>query len=213
MSNSTQKNIEHTDVRLLGFSIPFAIIDFLQSIVVALLICIFVYVVIAMPNQIEGNSMIPNFHNGEIILTSKINHWLGNTSIGNSLDLDYKRGDVVVFQKPGFNDFIKRLIGMPKDRIALRDGDIYINGKKLVESYLPENTYTRGGDFLENNGDEITVPEGKYFMVGDNRQDSHDSRYADIGFVSRDWMKGKVILRYWPIQSFKVVNDGNFKFE
>jgi len=181
------------------------IADFLQSIVVAVSICIVVYLFIATPNQIDGQSMEPNFSNGEIILTNKITHWFGGTQIGKSLGMDYGRGDVVVFQKPGFNDFIKRIIAIPGDTIAINDGSVYINNIKLKEEYLGENTYTRGGTFVKENTEPVVVPEGNYFVMGDNRSNSHDSRYIDIGFINRDWLKGKVILRYWPIYKLSLI--------
>jgi signal peptidase I len=188
-------------------SIRSSIVDFAQSIVIALSICIIIYIFLATPNQIEGKSMEPNFSDGQIVLTSKVNQWLGSTPLGKNLDLDYKRGDIVVFQKPGFNDFIKRIVGVPGDKVQIRDGYIYINDEKLDESYLPVETYTTGGNFIEDNGDSKTVPAGQYFAIGDNRNNSHDSRYLDIGFISRDWMKGKVIVRYWPIRDFKLIRD------
>ncbi len=187
-------------------------IDFLQSIVIAVVICLIVYIAIAMPNQVEGQSMQPNFYNNDIILTNKLSQWLGETNLGDSLGLDYHRGDVIVFQKPGYNDFIKRLIGLPGDRLALKDGTIYVNGEKLDESaYLPEDLETIGGTLLVDGGDELTVPTGHYFAMGDNRKNSHDSRYIDIGFIKREWMKGKVILKYWPINEFHVVKDPSYK--
>ena len=188
------------------------IVDFVQSIVFALVICLFVYLFIAMPNQIEGNSMNPNFHNNEIILTSKVQQWLGGTALGRSINLDYQRGDVIVFQKPGFADFIKRVIGLPGERIRLKEGYIYINDRKLVEDYI-QGIYSIGGDFIKNNGEERTISLNHFLVMGDNRGDSHDSRYSDIGFIDRSWMKGKVILRYWPLNALQGITAGNSKLE
>ncbi len=199
------------DKEIWGLRIPYSFLDFMQTVAFALVICIVVYIFIAMPNQIEGDSMIPNFHNGEIILTSKLSQWLGQTQVGQSLGLDYNRGDVIVFQKPGFNDFIKRIVGMPKDKIALKEGYVYINGEKLNETYLPNGLLTKGGDFIENNGEEKPIPDGRYFVMGDNRNDSHDSRYLDIGFISHDWLKGKVIVRYWPLDKITGIQTPSYK--
>lgn len=208
------ENIERTTVtenrtenrKVFGVRVPYAVLDILQTLVISLSICVVIYIFIATPNQIEGESMEPNFFEGEIILTNKLSEWLGPTQVGKQLGLDYNKGDVVVFQKPGYNDYLKRVIGVAGDKIRLRDGFVYINGHKLDEGYLPPATFTRGGSFLKENGEEKTVPEGKYFVMGDNRDNSHDSRYADIGFVDRTWFKGKVILRYWPINKFTVIN-------
>lgn len=186
-------------------------IDFLQSVVIAVVICLIVYIAIAMPNQVEGQSMQPNFYNNDIILTNKLSQWLGETNLGDSLGLDYHRGDVIVFQKPGYNDFIKRLIGLPGDKVALKDGIVYVNGEALDESqYLQEGLDTLGGTLLVDGGDELFVPEAHYFVMGDNRKNSHDSRYIDIGFIKRDWLKGKVVLKYWPINEFHVVKDPSY---
>jgi signal peptidase I len=192
--------------KVFGVRVPYAVLDVLQTLVISLSICVVIYIFIATPNQIEGESMEPNFFEGEIILTNKLSEWLGPTDIGKKLGLDYNKGDVVVFQKPGYNDYLKRVIAVAGDKIKLVDGYVYVNGNKLNEEYLPPATFTRGGSFLKENGDEKTVPEGKYFVMGDNRANSHDSRYSDIGFVDRTWFKGKVILRYWPINKFTVIN-------
>jgi len=189
-----------------SFSIKNNIIDFLQSIVIAIAICVVVYIVFATPNQIEGESMEPNFFNNEIVLTSKVHQWLGASDFGKSIGVDYHRGDVIVFQKPNFSDFIKRVIGMPGDKIQIENGKVFINGTQLVENYLPSTEITPGGSFLKDGGDALTVPADSYFVMGDNRENSHDSRYSDIGFVKREWMKGKVLIRYWPLSSFKIIN-------
>lgn len=192
--------------KLFGVRVPYAVLDILQTLVISLSICVVIYIFIATPNQIEGESMEPNFFAGEIILTNKLSEWLGPTQVGKQLGLDYNKGDVVVFQKPGYNDYLKRVIGIAGDKIKLQDGYVFINGQKLNEDYLPPATFTRGGSFLKEDGEEKVVPEGKYFVMGDNRANSHDSRYTDIGFVDRTWFKGKVILRYWPINKFTVIN-------
>lgn len=184
------------------------ITDFLQSVVIAISVCIVIYIVVATPNQIEGLSMEPNFDNAEIVLTSKVHQWLGATEFGKSLGISYQRGDVIVFQKPGFSDFIKRIVGMPGDKIELREGKVYINGEALNEPYLSNDVYTPGGTLLKDNDiAPLTVPEGSYFAMGDNRTNSHDSRYSDIGFIKREWFKGKVLLRYWPLNKFEVVGN------
>lgn len=191
-----------------NFDLKGNIIEFLQSIVIAIAICIVIYIFIATPNQIEGLSMNPTFENGEIVLTSKVHQWLGGTPFGEGIGIKYNRGDIVVFQKPGFDDFIKRIIAIPGDTIALKAGQIYINGQLIKEDYLSEGTYTKGGSFIQENGSEKKLGEGEYFLMGDNRNNSHDSRYSDIGLIKRDWLKGKVLIRYLPINKVTVMNHG-----
>ncbi|MCS7316976.1 MAG: signal peptidase I [Candidatus Dojkabacteria bacterium] len=187
--------------------------DTLTTIAISIGLFVFITTFIVTPNQVEGMSMSPNFETGDIILTNRLSYWIGQTEVGKLLHLDYQRGDVIVFKKPNNHDLIKRIIGLPGENIAIRNGKVYINGKELKEKYLPENVYTTGHSFIQNNGKEILIQPNTYVVMGDNRQDSHDSRYLDIGLVKREWIKGKVILRYWPINKFGIIYSGQFNFE
>lgn len=187
-------------------------IEMLRSLTISLIICIFIYSVLLTPNLIQGSSMLPNFHDGELLLTNKITQWLGSTDLGHDLGLDYARGDVVVFQKPGEKDFIKRVIGLPGEKIYVHDGKVFINGHELHEEYLSKDVYTPAGSFLRDN-QEKEIPANHYVMMGDNRLDSKDSRYTEVGFVKREWMKGKVFFRYWPITMFGSINTGLTEME
>ena len=164
-----------------------ALFDFLQGIVVILAIMVMIYLFIMSPQEINGASMEPNFHNGEYILTNKIEYKLHNP----------RRGDVVIFKSPRNKDidYIKRIIGQPGDRIMLKGGNYYINGIKLDELYLTPGTYISAGNFLRE-GSEIIVPEGRYFVSGDNRGHSSDSR--EFGPIPKEDFIGKAFFRYWP---------------
>lgn len=164
-----------------------ALFDFLQGIVVILAIMVMIYLFVMSPQEINGASMEPNFHNGEFILTNKITFKLGNPI----------RGDVVIFKSPGNKDvdYIKRIIGLPGDTVALKNSKIYVNNQLLNESYLAPDIYIFGGTFLQE-GSEITVPEGRYFVMGDNRPHSSDSR--EFGTIALGDFIGKAMLRYWP---------------
>jgi signal peptidase I len=137
-----------------------AIFDFLQSIVVVLAVMVMIYLFIMSPQEINGASMEPNFHNGEYILTNKVLYKI----------YDPKRGDVVIFKSPRNKeiDFIKRIIGLPGERVRLSENAFFIDGQKLDEKYLPLGVYVFGGTYLREN-EEVTIPEGKYFVIGDNR--------------------------------------------
>lgn len=185
------------------------IVDIMQILVIALAIAIFVYIFLAIPNQVDGQSMEPNFHNAELLFTNKIVQMVGDKSIGQKMDYDYGRGDVIVFQLPGNPDYIKRIIAVSGDTIAIEDNHPIINGKIVTEAYIPSTTLTEGGTFLAE-GEEKIVPENSYFVMGDNRQASKDSRSSNVGFVERRYIKGKVFLRWWPLNRFGLIGTGEF---
>lgn len=180
------------------FSFSQSVLDFIQSLSISLILCMLIYLLIAMPNQVQGSSMEPTVHPGEIILTHKLSNWLGNTKLGETLGLTYSRGDIIVFRKPGLSDFIKRIIAEPGDKIEIIKGRVYINDSLLDESeYLPDGVVTEPGTFLRE-GEALIVPEDSFFVMGDNRYNSQDSRFLEVGFVKKKWIKGEVIIRYWP---------------
>lgn len=189
-----------------------SIADLISSVAISIAVCVFITVFIVTPNQVEGISMSPNFETGDIILTNRLSYWLRNTDLKNILNLEYQRGDVIVFQKPGRDDLIKRIIGLPGEKIVIKNGKIFINDRELVENYISESISTTGGNFLSNNTEKI-IPKDSYIVMGDNRPDSHDSRSSDIGFVKKEWIKGKVILRYWPLNKISIINGSNFIFK
>lgn len=180
-----------------GKSFKESILDFTQSVVIALTLCAFLFIFIITPNEVEGNSMLPNYYTGDRLYTNKLTYWLGNSDFGKQLGLNYQRGDVVVVDKPGMNlSLIKRIIGLPGERIRLVDGYVYINGEKLNEFYLEAGMRSLPGTFLQQN-DEKVIPNDNFFVMGDNRTVSNDSRY--IGFINERWISGRIFLRIWPL--------------
>lgn len=173
--------------------------DILESIVVALAIFVVVYLFFYQPHQVKGASMEPNFHDGEYILTNKFEYRF-------SLP---KRGDVIVFKSPQNPDidFIKRVIGKPGDRIKLINNHFYINDILLPEPYISPSLFTYHGSFL-NEGSEIVVPDEYYFMVGDNRPRSSDSR--EWGPIHKSAIIGKSQLRYWPFDRFGLIEHVSY---
>ncbi len=195
---------EKLTVPVLGFNVPIEVYDFFRTAGIVLVLCILVYIFIATPNQVEGDSMIPTLSNKDLIITDRVSQWMGN--ILKDSTFSYERGDIIVFQKPGFKDFVKRIVGLPGERISIHNGRVFINEVELTEDYIYQDS-TMGGNFITNDGQEILVPENRYFVLGDNRIDSLDSRYEDIGLINRDWIKGKVLLRYWPLTVFNVFEN------
>jgi signal peptidase I len=118
-----------------------------------------------------------------------------------------KLGDVVVFKAPPEpdKDYIKRVIGTPGDTVEVKDGQVYRNGKLLDESkYLKPTVKAYSGTFLKE-GDTITVPEDEYFVMGDNRLYSSDSR--EWGFVKRNEIIGESLFVYWPFNRMRLVEN------
>ena len=170
--------------------------DFIEAIVFALAIFLVVYLFLFQPNQVKGFSMEPTFHDGEYILTDKLSYRMGRP----------QRGDVVVFKSPKNSDidFIKRIIGLPGEKVKIFGGKVYINDQILDESgYLDPSVYTGPESYLSDNRD-ITLPAGYYFVMGDNRPHSSDSR--DFGPVTPSEFVGKVFFRYWPIDRFGAIS-------
>jgi len=163
-------------------------LDLIETIVMALAIFVVCYLFLFQPHQVKGNSMFPNYHDGEYILTDKVSYRFGNPV----------RGDVVVFRSPQNKevDYIKRVIGFPGETIKIEAGSVFINNQKLNENYLPADHLTTGQSFLTE-GQEFVVPQGEYFLMGDNRNHSSDSR--EFGSVEKEEFIGRAFLRYWPV--------------
>ncbi|MBW3536214.1 MAG: signal peptidase I [Actinobacteria bacterium] len=140
---------------------------------------------------IPSGSMEPTLHIGDRVLVNKLSYTLG----------DIDRGDLVVFSRPDIppdaatavRDLIKRVIGLPGDTIESRDGDMYVNGRRLEEPYLPPGT-------VSENVPRQVVPPGKVWAMGDNRGNSRDSRV--LGFIDLDSIHGKAFVRIWPLGDF-----------
>lgn len=173
-------------------------LDLIETIVMALAVFVVIYLFLFQPHQVRGNSMYPNFHDGEYILTDKISYRVGEP----------KRGDVVIFKAPRNEeyDYIKRIIGLPGETIKISSNQIIINNTALPESYL-DKIITSSGSFLRPQ-DQILVPENNFFVLGDNRSHSSDSR--EWGFVPKENIIGKAWLRYWPPPAFGIVPAADY---
>lgn len=163
------------------------VMDILETVVFIGSLFIVVYLFIMQPNQVKGASMDPTFNTGDYIFTSKVTYKFRG----------YNRGDVVVFKSPKNPDieYIKRIIGLPGDKVMVKDGEVYVNGIKLTENYIAAKTNLWENGFSKN-GEEITVPDGDLFVMGDNRPRSSDSR--EFGPVPEDSIIGHVFYRYFP---------------
>lgn len=176
-------------------------LDILQVLIFAVSIFLFIYLLVLQPHKIKGASMEPNFHDGEFLLTDKVTYRFNEP----------QRGDVVVFKAPPdeANEFIKRIIAVPGERVKVEGGKVFINGQQLTEEYLEPGLATLSGSVLAE-GQEYIVPEGQYVMLGDNRNHSLDSR--NIGFIGKEKITGRAWLLYWPINEAGVVKAPNYNF-
>lgn len=172
------------------------IFDFLKTLVFSLLLVIFIRFFIISPFSVKGKSMEPSFYEGEYLIVDEVSYRFKEP----------KRGDVIVlkYTDKGTSEFlIKRIIGLPGEEIIIKDGEVFIKNEEnpdgfyLEEIYLPENIETFG------NIKEI-VSSDNYFILGDNRPNSLDSRY--FGSISKDQIIGRVFLRGYPFDRFTLFN-------
>lgn len=187
-----------------GFSLGSFLLEFIQSIVLALSVFVLIYLFVAQPNEVKGNSMYPTFLDKEYLLTDKLSYQFN----------DPQRGDVIIFKAPASEacsvdgcEYIKRIIGIPGDRVMIMEGKVYLNGVVLDQFFLPEGFKTNTGEYMSE-GLEITVPEGQYLCFGDNRPNSKDGR--EFGPIEGDSIVGKAFFKYWPISSIGLIEKVNF---
>lgn len=183
-----------------------AFVDFLyeifETLILSAAIFLLLYFFLVRPHQVKGDSMVPNFHDGEYLLTERLMFHI--------LKKPLNRGEVVVFKAPENNqvDFIKRVLGLPGEKILLEEGKIRIinaenpQGFPLNEDYLSGGTQTFGKRTIQE-GQPFEIPPDNYIVMGDNRERSSDSR--EWGLVPRANIVGKVWLRYWPPNVFGMI--------
>lgn len=163
--------------------------DWVISIAIAVVLALFIRHFVVELYLVDGPSMRPTLQNQERLVVNKFIYNLH----------DPERGDILVFQYPKdpSRDFIKRVIAIPGDTIEIKDGHVYVNGELKNEPYILSTTR---GDYPL-----ATVPEGHIFVMGDNRNNSEDSRFADVGMVPFDLIKGKAILIFWPLDKLRTL--------
>lgn len=173
------------------------LIDTVQTLLLIFAVFLVIYVFLFRPFRVSGNSMYPTFLDKQYILTNIITLRFGNPEIG----------EVIVFKAPNDpeKDFIKRVIGIPKNTVLIKNGDVYVNGKLLDQSaYLKPSVKTYGGSFLREN-QIVSVPADSYFVMGDNRAGSSDSR--EWGFVPIKSIIGKSFFVYWPLNKMELIKN------
>lgn len=163
--------------------------DLLETVGSAILIAAFIMIFIARAYTVNGDSMLPTLHHGERLLVDKISYRFVEPS----------RGEIIVFKNPAdtSEQFVKRVIGLPGDKVAIVQGVVYVNDQSIDENYTLAPARIGFSSQI--------VPEGTYFVLGDNRNNSEDSRFGRVGFLPRDLIVGRAIWRYWPLHQVNLL--------
>ena len=161
--------------------------DWIVSIAVALVLAFLIRTFIVELYIVEGPSMRPTLETQERLVVNKFIYRFRPP----------EKGEILVFRYPRdkSRDFIKRVIATEGDTVEIKDGRVYVNDKLLTEDYILEKTRSEYA--------KATVPKGTIFVMGDNRNNSEDSRFVDVGFVPYDLIKGKAVVVVWPLDKLK----------
>ncbi len=164
-------------------------LEYVESIVIAVLLAMFIMTFIGRSYVVDGASMVPTLHDRERLMVDKLTYRFSEP----------KRGEIIVFKFPANPKYryIKRVIGVPGDQIMIENGSVYLNNVRLDESYVSEPVRERFGPF--------EVPAGHVFVLGDNRNNSQDSRYTLVGYVPYKLIEGRALVRYWPLTKLKAI--------
>ena len=183
--------------------------EYFESIVIAVILALFVRTWVVQAFKIPTGSMENNLLIGDHLLVNKFVFGPTPLAVGRAVlpVRPIRRGDIVVFKYPGEpdRDFIKRVIGLPGETIELKNKKVHVNGQPIDEPYVhfltpPSNDFQEvtAYDLRERFG-PVTVPADQYFVMGDNRDNSQDSRYW--GFLPRHYVKGRALAIYWSYES------------
>lgn len=173
--------------------------ELIETAVTSAVVILVIYATIAMPEQVQGASMEPNFYSGQRILVEKITKYFKA----------FHTGEVVVLHPPSNDnvDFIKRIVAVPGDIVKIYNCRVYINrsGQKYVldEPYLSKDTCTSAGARIKE-GRSLELGYNEYLVLGDNRERSADSRI--FGLIDKDRIVGRVVFRFWPPSQIGYIN-------
>jgi signal peptidase I len=166
-------------------------LSWVKVIVSAFVIAIILRTFIFQMALVNQSSMDPTLHEGQMLVISKINYFVGSP----------QRGQIVVLKDDYQNKLlIKRVVGLPGETVELKDGKVYINDAELSPDYTAAPTYPYSQDQYK-----WTLPEGEYFVMGDNRTHSRDSRASDVGMIDRKKIVGEAVFRLWPFDKLGTI--------
>ena len=192
MSKTDHEKIE-TEERSRKKSIGREIWEYVRMIIIVVAVVILAQNFLIINAKVPTESMVNTIMVGDQIFGNRLAYKFG----------DPQRFDIVIFKYPDDEKqlFIKRIIGLPGETVTIKDGKVYINDSQepLDDSFCPETPLAKGDGVYQ-------VPEDCYFMLGDNRNYSKDSRYWVNKYVARDKILGKAVLRYWPLNKIKLLN-------
>ena len=168
-------------------------LDYALTILITVAVCFLIIKFVAVRSVVDGRSMEPTLYDGNNLIVQKVSYYFHEP----------ERFDVIVFEledQPGVH-YIKRVIGLPGETVQIKDGYVYINGKKLTDDVY-------GREVMKTFGiakDPITIKEGEYFVLGDNRNNSKDSRSADLGPIKKKQILGKALIRIWQLTQIGII--------
>lgn len=177
-------------------------LEWMKALLVALGIAFIVRMFLFAPIIVDGPSMLPTLHDRDQMIVNKFSYNFK----------DPERFDIVVFHADAQKDFIKRVVGLPGEHVAVVDNVLHINGEPVEEEFLPENKQSGTFQSVKNDftleelpGNHEVIPEGYVLVLGDNRGNSTDSRM--IGLIDMDQIVGKASLIYWPFDRIQFVGE------
>lgn len=162
--------------------------EWIKALAIAVCLAWVLRTVLVQPYRVEGPSMEASLHDTERLFINRLVYRFRSPERGNVVVIELPNEDITI---------IKRIIGLPGETIEIRDGTVFIDGEPLVEPYLDQPTL----DIY----DPLVIPENHYFVMGDNRSNSRDSRSLSIGFVPESNIKGQAVIVYWPPFSTRLI--------
>ena len=175
-------------------------IEIIQSLVIAGVLAFLIITFVAQSFVVEGSSMEETLQHGERLIVNKLVYRFSEPD----------RGEIVVFTPQGAEDnrYIKRIIGLPGDTVYIQDGEVFVNGEPLEEDYIKEEMREVG------ESGPFEIPEDSYFVLGDNRNHSADSRFPNlVGYVDEDNIHGRALWVFWPPTEMRLVDHEEYSLD